>query len=311
MAGPVGFQVQRVSTAVNNIHIGEVICRGRQHYEFFVPRDLIQADRPVRIAFELPNACRPCDFGINDDERFLALRVARIIFAPVSNPSATSLNVDADVASARREALRNIQSLGINCELGFLQRQVGAEPLGLFRWTFTPLQKLIHALERGLEGLGSPGSLQVHVDANSEFIVRDTIYGFQYHSFVHQSQDGTAERVLHNEYIRLQYLSRNLMEDLRESNRLFAYHDAGESSLEDIRRLVKVMNDPGKNTLLWIVPAPESSVISTARVLESGLLQAFVAGFQLPVYRVFPVSPYNDSWMRAVTSGYDLWRAGH
>src|SRR5690348_3255112 len=60
------------------------------------------------------------------------------------------------------------ESLGDNCEFGLVQRQAGAEPLGLLRFTgiFLPievrLQKLVAALEHRFEGLAAPTSLMIY-----------------------------------------------------------------------------------------------------------------------------------------------------
>jgi hypothetical protein len=308
VAGPPESDIQRFAAVINDVAIANVICRGAQHYEFFVSRQLLQADHNVLLAFDLPNACRPFDFGHNDDKRFLALRVVRIAFAPFATPNIVPLSEGQDGLAVQREALLNVQSLGVNCEIGFIQRLVGAEPLGLFRWTFAPLDKLLPALEKGFEGLGAPGSLEIHVDPRSEFIVRDTVYGFQYHSFVFGDKGGTAEEVLRNEYNRLTYLSRTLVEELSGQEKLFAYHDAGHSGLDDMRRVLQAINRYGNNSLLWVVRAPNESMIGTAQEIEPGLIQAYVSGFQVPVGHILPTSQHQPSWLRAVMEAYNIWR---
>ena len=309
VAGRPESEVQRIAAVVNDVSIANVVCRGAQHYEFFVSRQLLNSDRRVQIAFDLPDAVRPFDFGHNDDKRFLALRVVRIAFAPFSAPVIVPLDEHKDGLAQQREALLNVQSLGINCEIGFLQRLVGAEPLGLFRWTFAPLEKLLSALEKDFEGLGAPDTLEIHVDPRSEFIVRDKVYGFQYHSFVFEDKGGTLEEVQRNEYNRLTYLSRTLVEELRAEEKIFAYHDAGESGVDQIRRVVRAINLYGRNTLVWIVPAPSESLIGTAREIEPGMIQAYVSGFQLPVGDVLPTSQHQPSWLRAVVQAYNIWRS--
>jgi hypothetical protein len=308
VAGPPDSEVQRLEAVVNEVPIANVVCRGAQQYEFFVSRTVLQSDRNVQIAFDLPTACRPFDFGHNDDKRFLALRVVRIAFAPFSAPLMTPPGEGRNGLAEQREALLNIQSLGINCEIGFVQRMVGAEPLGLFRWTFAPLEKLLPALEKSFEGLGSPGSLEIHVDPRFEFIVRDTVYGFQYHSFVFENKGGTAEEVLRNEYNRLTYLSRTLVEELRGQEKLFAYHDGGKSDLDEVRKIVQAINLYGKNSLLWIVPAPDEAAVGSAREIEPGLIQGYVSGFQFPLGEIQPTSEHQQSWLGAALQAYNIWR---
>jgi hypothetical protein len=167
VAGPPQAEVQRIRALINEGAVADVICRGAQQYEFFVPRRLLQSRDNVELALDLPNACRPFDFGHNDDKRYLALRVVRIELAPFATPDIVPLSEGENGLAEQREALLNVQSLGVNCEIGFVQRLVGAEPLGLFRWTFAPLDKLLPALESRFEGLGAPGTLQIQVLARN------------------------------------------------------------------------------------------------------------------------------------------------
>jgi hypothetical protein len=309
IAGPAGSAVQRVIVSVNDIRIADVLCRGAQKLEFYVPKAILQSDRTVDVTFDLPHACRPIDYGHNNDTRFLALRVVRITFAPLSLPVFKASEFGNPDRIAQREVMLQVHSLGINCEVGFLQRKAGAEPLGLFRWTTAPLPKLVRAMEQGFKDLGAPGTLNIVTDAESEFIVRDSVYNFQYHSFVYANRGGTLEAVTQTEYNRLTYLSRALLGELRAAKKLFTYHDGGRSGLEDIRKLVRAMNQYGRNTLLWIVQAPPGADTSVARALEPGLIQAYVTGFQLPVDQVLPTSPHQESWLRAILHGYSIWQS--
>jgi hypothetical protein len=309
IAGPAGAAVQRIIVSVNDSRVADVICRGPQKLEFFVPNTALHPGRSVNVAFDLPYACRPIDFGHNNDTRLLALRVSRIIFAPLSLPVFKASESVERERSAQREVLLQVHSLGINCEVGFLQRKVGAEPLGLFRWTAAPLSKLVRAMELGFKGLGAPGTLNIEIDAESEFIVRDSVFNFQYHSFVYANRGGTLEAVTQTEYNRLTYLSRALLGELKAAQKLFTYHDGGQSGLEDIRKLVRAMNQYGRNTLLWIVQAPPGAEASVAHAMEPGLIQAYVTGFQLPVDQILPTSPHQDSWMQAIMQGYRVWQS--
>jgi hypothetical protein len=309
VAGPSGSAVQRIVISVNDVRIADVLCRGPQRLEFFVSAAVLDPDRTVQVAFDLPYACRPIDFGHNRDTRLLALRVVRITFAPLSLPVFEESESAERERIAHRAVLLQVHSLGINCEVGFLQRKAGAEPLNLFRWTTAPLDKLVRAMEQGFTGLGAPGTLNIEVDAESEFIVRDSVFNFQYHSFVYANRGGTLEAVAQTEYNRLTYLSRALLGELRAAKKLFTYHDGGQSGLEDIRKLVRAMNQYGRNTLLWIVQAPPGAGASVAHALEPGLIQAYVTGFQLPVDQVLPTSRHQDSWMRAILHGYEIWQS--
>lgn len=307
VAGPVSDRVQRVRVTMNGSLLGEIVCRGESRFELFVPRAVTAEAKRNRLVFYLPDAVRPADFGLNDDQRFLSIGVTKVELMAFQKtgqpPSAESVLV-----LARREALLNMQSLGINCEFGFVQRLVGAEPLGLFRWGFTPLSSVVRAIGGNLQELGSPGSLEVSLDGNSEFQIHDKIFGLKYHSFAYATQGATAEAILKREYARLPFLVRNLLQELREASKLFVYHDAGVSSREDIERLVRALRQHGKNTLLWLTQASDPARVGCAEQIAIGLIQGSVSGFQLPVGHVVPRSEHQSSWLTASCRAYELWR---
>src|ERR1700754_4026385 len=80
-----------------------------------------------------------------------------------------------------RELVLKFESLGDNCELGLVQRRVGAEPLGLLRFSGTPLRHLLRAMEARFEGLADPNSIRIRPE-NGEFMVKLAKYDFLYHA---------------------------------------------------------------------------------------------------------------------------------
>jgi hypothetical protein len=155
-----------------------------------------------------------------------------------------------------------------------------------------------------------PNSITIHRNDASEFIVEDRVYGFRHHSFLFESNGGTLEKVRRNEFLRLGLLVRGLLDELSEARKLFVYHDAGASNLADLRRLQAAINGYANNTLLWIVRAPEASLIGSARFIEPGLIAGYVGGFQIPVSNIVPHSPHRQSWLEAAFHAHELWRAG-
>ncbi len=149
MARPPSLSFQRITVRVNTAVIAHVICRGPSQYEFFVPEKTLAGAEAVDIVFELPDAQAPKNFPGSVDSRELGIWVASLQLAPLALPSIAP--PDAQAASDKT-MLEKLQSLGENCELGFVQRAAGAEPLGLFRWANTPLPNLLAALEASFEG---------------------------------------------------------------------------------------------------------------------------------------------------------------
>jgi hypothetical protein len=308
---PIESMYQRIVVNANQTTIGQVFCRGAASYEFMLPAALITPGQPLEIVLQLPDARRPVDYPQQlGDSRFLALRVVKIELSPLRSELQHPAGPTQRDVLQERATLQQMESLGVNCEFGFVQRSVGAESMGLFRWTFAPIEKLIPALERRLEGLEGRNNLNIEVDEASEFIVEDKVYGFRHHSFVFESQGGTRAQVERAEFLRIGLLTRALIQQLNEQSKLFVYHDAGQSGLADVRRLVNAIRSYGDNTLLWIVGSPDESSVGTARELETGLIQGYVSGFQPVDGGILPVSPHYPTWLSAACDAHRIWRKG-
>jgi hypothetical protein len=310
IAGVYKGSPQRLSVSVNDAPVGMILCRGPAAYDFFVPAAVLKSRDRISVVLELPDATRPVDIGESADNRYLGLRVAKFELRPmIKNPqNLLILSPTADDLPdvlEQRSALLEMAALGFNCEFGFVQRYVGAEPMNLFRWSSVPLDQLIAGLEKRFDGLTARDALVVKINANGEFVVEDKVYGTRHHTFVHAFQGGVLERVQKNEYIRVGVLCKALLEELRDHNKLFVYHDAGASDLTEIRRLVGALRKYGNNTLLWIVGAPSTAQIGETRQIEPGLIQGCVSGFQSGP--IIPVSPHLQSWVKVACRAHQIW----
>ncbi len=305
---PWGQGMQRIIARVGEVKVGEVVCRGAAVFEFFVPAPTGAGDDSVDVVLELPDAQCPLDHG-EGDQRFLALRLSSIELSPVSASDRARTPATSE-ALQQREALMNMQSLGVNCEFGFLQRAHGAEPLGLFRWTLAPLEKLVAALEQEFRGLTQKNALNIQMNDDSEFVIEDPVYGFRHHTFLFASQGATLAMVKRGELLRVGMLTQSLLEEMRGQRKLFVYHDAEQSSLTQVRRLLAALQGYGPNTLLWIRGPKPTARIGEARWLEPGLIEGTVSGFQTPVDIVVPESMHRPSWLSVACNAYRLWRGG-
>lgn len=303
---PTGDAFQRIVAEVNGGTVGGVVARGRASFDFFVPAATLAGRDSAEIALGLPDARAASTRGAAGDDRFLGLRVVSIAWQRVAAP-VVAPHPDAEF-SAHQEALSTMESLGVNCEFGFLQRSVGAEPLGLLRWAFAPLDRLVPALEAGFAEDPERERLHFEIDDAGEFVVEDALYGLRFHSLVYATKGGTLEQLKRAERVRIGMLTRGLIDALREGRKLWVYHDADQSSLEQIRRLVVALNRTGDNTLLWIVGERPDLPAGSVRALEPNLLQGAVTGFQLPVDRVLPQSAHRASWLEVALRAYRLWR---
>lgn len=303
MVRPGLLHFQRLDVTVNGWTVARLVCRSAMSYEFRVPGDALKAGGVVDIMFHMPDAVSPRELGGSEDSRDLGVWISSLQFAPLAAPR---LMVGKTSFATDKAILMDLQSLGENCELGFVQRWAGAEPLGLFRWASTPLNSLLSVLEAGFEGLGAPEDLTIEMDGATEFHVVDRRYGFRNHSWAYQNKGARREDILKRESIRLPYLARLMLETLEGNDKLFCYHDAGKSDISRISPLVNGLGRYGQNWLLWVTLARGEARSGTAEIVGDRLIKGYIDQFQ-PIHNVR--QPSFDAWIAMIRAAHRLWRA--
>lgn len=171
------------------------------------------------------------------------------------------------------------ESLGENCEFGLVQRRCGAEPLGLLRFSSSPLKKLLNALAMRFDGMGSADTIRIKTSANGEeYMVSDLRFGFEYHAWVLVGEQ-TPEEVLERECRRVPFLIRKLTEDLAEGAKIFVYHGMSPLSQDEAVGLHRAMQTFGSPTLLWVELADEHHPPGTVEWVFPGLMKGYLDRF--------------------------------
>lgn len=292
------IQFQRLVVEVNGVVIAQLILRNESRHELLIPLEIVRGRNLVDITFRVLDACSPQVLGISGDERHLGLRMIYLKLQPLGQ-APISPKILSDQA-----ILTDIESLGINCELGFVQRSVGAEPLSLFRWASAPLPNLLNALAARFDGIGDPQNIVVEIDVATEFQIIDRKYGFRNHSFAFQRDGARRETIVRREQRRIPFLARLLKENLEGGLKLFCFHDAGRSGRDHIEQLVAALNCYGHNTLLWVCPAENQMQVGTAEILSDRLIRGFVDRFE-PIENV--KNPSLEAWLNATRVAHALW----
>jgi hypothetical protein len=109
--------------------------------------------------------------------------------------------------------LARFESLGDNCEFGFVLRALGNHQGGLFRWARADADQVVAALETGLSDLYMTPSPRV----GEPGMVNDARYGIGWHS----NGDYRAERSM-IEHLRLRFLDK-----LQSGRAIFVYKAHG------------------------------------------------------------------------------------
>ncbi len=162
------------------------------------------------------------------------------------------------------------ESVGENCEFGFVQRYFGSEPLGLFRWGGLPFDRLLQVLANGFQDFGRAKTTELHVNAdNDEYFTRDRASGLMTHGFI--SRNGTSEEVAFSRLRRrLGYLRDKFLEDLAAREKIFVFTSL--ESLDDhaFCQLNDAMARHGAVDLLCMRMADQTHPPGTVRLVAGG-----------------------------------------
>jgi hypothetical protein len=203
------------------------------------------------------------------------------------------------------------QSLGDNCEFGLVQRQLGAEPLGLFRYAHTMIDGLIAALESRFVALESPENIEVkyckYPNGDFEYITSVPQYQFNSHSGL-QSNTMNDDKLRGKEIKRLNFLARKLIEEAETGTKIFVYKSNApivEQRIEDLHRAI---GRYGPAWLLWVTPATADWPAGRVEEVSERLLRGAIERF----------APYESAgdfslqgWRTICRNAYDLWVARH
>lgn len=201
------------------------------------------------------------------------------------------------------DLLQQFESLGDNCEFGLVQRFVGAEPLGFFRFNYANLRSLTELLDTEFREADRPEDIalvRAGPDADSELIVQNKRFGYRYHTFRH---DLDPEAVRAQQLRVVSFLKDKLVADLRAAEKIFVRR--GAHSADEIAGLLHRLRRYGPATLLWVVPEDEVNPAGSVRVVDPGLLQGFMDRLAPPT-DAYDLSP---TWLTVCRNAYAL-RAG-
>ena len=202
--------------------------------------------------------------------------------------------------------LQLFESLGENCDLGVVQRAVGLEPFGLFRFAACDAAGVAALLQARFAPLSVPGDLWLDVvGAEREYWVKSKYSRFEAHTNRYADRDA-ATVVLRGEIEKMRYLTTHLLQDLSQGRKLCVFK--GQSDLATIREVARALQAHGPNCLLWVKIADlEHAPGSVQRDRDfEGLLLGYVSRYG--TYDGPPSLPVEE-WVAMCANAYRLWRA--
>lgn len=201
--------------------------------------------------------------------------------------------------------MSQFQSLGDNCEFGLVQRHLGAEPLGLFRFAHTIIDGLIAAFESRFVALQSPENIEVkYVELNGqlEYITSVTQYQFNGHA-AYQAGEMSLDERRNKEMKRLNFLARNLIEDAESGRKIFVYKSNVPLTEQRIRDLHRAIGLYGPSWLLWVTPATADWPAGRVDQVSERFLRGSVERFA-PYEQAFDFSA--QGWRTICSNAYHL-----
>jgi hypothetical protein len=233
---------------------------------------------------------RPVD---QDGPQGLRLRALQLIWAPaLGDRPPARLGLKPHV----RTVALQFESLGDSCEFGLFQRGVGAEPLGLLRFTGTRVDKLLVALEEGFSGFDQPGQIEIYTHENPEgreYLSRPKNYGMTFHTGIYE-REMTQSEVHARELTRLQYLRRKLIADLESAEKVFVIRRDPPLSEQEVLPVWLALREYGPNRLLCVAPAKEGHPSGSVDLIAEGLMMGYIEW----------LAPYTNTH----TLSYDSWQ---
>jgi hypothetical protein len=163
------------------------------------------------------------------------------------------------------ELMSGFVSLGVNCELGLVQRHCACDQASLLRFGYIPPAGLIDAMNCQFEGIGDAAQLDLEILPRGEFQCTHTRFKFEIHTQM-RAPEFTEERVRQRLVKHYGMLGRLLMEQLGDGEKIFVYRaPAKDSDPAEADRIGAAMSAYGNNILMWVACATDPALAGTVQ----------------------------------------------
>ncbi|WP_172328755.1 hypothetical protein [Mangrovicoccus sp. HB161399] len=173
--------------------------------------------------------------------------------------------VDKQVLAVEQELASRFESLGFNCEFGFVQTRCGWQQGGLLRWAVAMPGPLLKNLRNGFDGIYEWDSLVVR----NPKMVTDTASGLGFHTGMH-SKDGAfvhgeeeRRRIHEEERAKFLFLRDRLLEQLAEGHRMFVYKYNPGVEPEIVQKIARTIGRAGPGRFLYVQAAERPEQVGT------------------------------------------------
>jgi tetratricopeptide (TPR) repeat protein len=158
--------------------------------------------------------------------------------------------IEAVTGLTPRDLVGRFDTLGENCEFGFVQRAMGAEPISLMRFAGMRWEEMVFALNSSFDGIDRPGNLMPIVEAGA-WDIRDLRYNIAYHTF--QPVETTPKaQLMAKEARRLRWLADKLLDDLKNGDKAFVAWRVRAEDPPNIIPLLRAVRRHGNATVILV-----------------------------------------------------------
>jgi len=314
-------RAQRLMIDVNGHRVADERIAGETTLGVRLPPAACQGDA-LAVTLHHPNAQVPAELGISQDPRRLGSAVADLILLrepdapafraktlpplPIAAAGGMAQAVRFLTALSLEDLAAQFESLGRNCELGLVQRAMGAEPLGMLRFSSITPKQIVTGLDAGFENIAARHNLHAFtIDdlPTSEWMVRDATYSTEWHSWT-GSDKIEASDLLDKFAKHLARLHEKFHEVLETGHKIFVFQHPRAATLAQVRPMLTLLRAHGPNTLLF-VSADKQAPAGTVTQIEPDLFHGHVNRFA-PTHDV-PDFEY-EPWVSVLANTYRLWR---
>ena len=137
----------------------------------------------------------------------------------------------------------------------------------------TPPMSLIRLLRSSFENIGDPAELEVYPSPTGEYHVLHKGYHFAWHAWANADQTN-PERIRSREIKRLPFLSRKLMDDLADANRIFVVTHT-DMTLATAIEVLTAMHLHGRPTLMFVTQGETLGVVKQGDYLLHATIPKF------------------------------------
>jgi hypothetical protein len=197
-----------------------------------------------------------------------------------------------------------MESIGRNCEFGFVQGAIGVDQISLLRWAGAPMEAVINGLSTRFDGLLDRAVPDEPDKTRLEWWLTCAQTGILFHTGRGSDrfpdiQDAAADCQAH-----FRRLAVKLLDDIAAAEKLFVFSDATLTHADDARPLWEELRRIGPRASLLVV-SQDAGKAGTVETLREGMIAGYVPRLtSMGAANQFDI----DAWSALIIAANNVWR---